>query len=63
MRPRHYVSLQVGKVGMLYAVEQPSSYPSDPWEDPGPPMTVHRFDLKSRKSDIAVEGSMLSRFR
>jgi tricorn protease len=56
MPPRRYLSLQVGKAGVLYAVEQPSFYPSDPFEDQGPPMTVHRFDLKSRKSDIAVDG-------
>jgi len=56
MPPRRYVSLQVGKAGVLCAVEQPSFYPSNPWEDQGPPMTVHRFDLKSRKSDIAVDG-------
>jgi len=56
MPPRRYVSLQVGKAGVLYAVEQPSFYPSNPWEDQGPPVTVHRFDLKSRKSDIAVDG-------
>jgi tricorn protease len=56
MPPRRYLSLQVGKAGVLYAVEQPSFYPSDWFEDQGPPMTVHRFDLKSRKSDIAVDG-------
>ena len=42
--------------GVLYAVEQPSFYTRNPLEDEGPPMTVHRFDLKSRKSDIAVDG-------
>ncbi len=56
MPPRRYLSLQVGKTGVLYAVEQPSFFTSDPWRDQGPPMTVHRFDLKSRKSDIAVDG-------
>jgi tricorn protease len=55
MPPRRYISLQPGKAGVLYAVEQPSFYPSNPWEE-GPPTTVHRFDLKSRKSDIAVDG-------
>jgi tricorn protease len=53
--PRRYVSLQVGKAGVLYAVEQASFY-SNRFEDKGPPMTVHRFDLKSRKSDIAADG-------
>ncbi len=53
---RRYLSLEVGKAGVLYAVEQPSFYPSDWFEDQGPPMTVHRFDLKSRKSDVAVDG-------
>jgi len=56
MPPRRYVSLQVGKAGVLYAVEQPSFYPTDWFADQGPPMTVHRFDLKSRKPDVAVNG-------
>jgi len=56
MPPRRYLSLQIGKAGVLYAVEQPLFYARNPWRDPGPPMTVHRFDLKSRKSDIAVGG-------
>jgi tricorn protease len=56
MPPRRYLSLQVGKAGVLYAVEQPSFYTSNPWVDQGPLLTVHRFDLKSRKSDIAVDG-------
>jgi tricorn protease len=56
MPPRRFVSLHVGKAGVLYAVEQPSFYTRNPLEDQGPPMTVHRFDLKSRKSDIPVDG-------
>jgi tricorn protease len=55
MPPRRYLSLHVGKAGVLYAVEQPSFYASSP-QAQGPPMTVHRFDLKSRKSDIAANG-------
>jgi len=56
MPPRRYLSLQVGKAGVLYAVEQPSFFTSNPSRDQGPPMTVHRLDLKSRKSDIVVDG-------
>jgi tricorn protease len=49
--PRRYEELQVGKPGMLFALEAPP-------RAPGPPAgsTVHRFDLKTRKSDVAVAG-------
>ena len=53
---RRYISLQVGKAGMLYAVEAPSFTPGGFGEAQGPGLTVHRFDLKSRKSDIAIGG-------
>jgi tricorn protease len=55
MPPRHYVSLQVGN-GVLFAVEAPSFTPNGFGEGPGPGLTVHRFDLKSRKSDVATSG-------
>ena len=52
--PRRYVGLQVGKTGVVYAIEVPNRIPG---AENGPPaLTVHRFDLKSRKSDVAVAG-------
>ncbi len=56
MPARRYVGLQAGKAGMLLALEAP-----DPFAAPGGPggpggATVHRYDLKSRKSDVVVSG-------
>jgi hypothetical protein len=39
--PRRYMNLQVGKMGVLYAVEAPQPAPGVPFS-----ATVHRFDLK-----------------
>jgi len=52
--PRRYVALQVGKPGVLYAVEAPASTPGRLGADQGPNLTVHRFDLKLRKSDVVA---------
>jgi tricorn protease len=50
--PRRYTALQVGKAGTLLAIE---AVPSG--ENPGPPkLTVHRYDFKTRKSDVALSG-------
>jgi tricorn protease len=49
--PRRYVSLQVGKAGTLYAVEAPAFAPGTPFA-----LTVHRYDLKTRKSDVPIAG-------
>jgi tricorn protease len=49
--PRRYISLQVGKAGVLYAVEAPAFAPGVEFS-----LTVHRHDLKSRKSDVAIGG-------
>jgi len=52
--PRRYTDLQVGKTGILYATEVP---PGIPGVQTGPPeLMVHRFDLKTRKSDVAIGG-------
>jgi tricorn protease len=49
--PRRYVDLQVGKAGVLFALEaQP------PGAGENGALTVHRFDLKTRKSDVAIGG-------
>ena len=49
--PRSYVGLQVGKPGVLFAIETQPPVPGQP-----PSLTVHRHDLKSRKTDVAVSG-------
>jgi len=50
---RDYVGLQTGKAGTLLAVESPAGQPGDF----GPSgYTVHRFDLKARRSDVVTSG-------
>jgi tricorn protease len=49
--PRRYVGLAAGKGSVLFAVEMPLPLPEQP-----PTMTVHRHDLKSRKTDVAASG-------
>jgi tricorn protease len=52
MPARRYVSLQAGKAGVLLASEA-----SDPLSaTPATGVTVHRYDLKARKADVAVSG-------
>jgi tricorn protease len=53
MPPRRYVDLQAGKEGVLFAVESPAFGPGQP---AGQGNTVHRYDLKARKSDVALSG-------
>jgi tricorn protease len=53
MPPRRYVDLQAGKAGVLLAVEAPAPAPEAP-----PAATVHRYDLKTRKSDVALAGAL-----
>jgi tricorn protease len=48
---RRYVGLQVGKAGNLFALEAPAPAPGVP-----PGMTVHRHDLKQRRSDVIASG-------
>jgi tricorn protease len=49
--PRQYVALQPGKAGVLFAVEAPLPAPGQPFA-----LSVHRYDLKSRKEDVAANG-------
>ena len=48
---RRYVGLQIGKPGELYALEAPAPAPGVEFS-----LTVHRFDLKKRKSDLGPSG-------
>jgi tricorn protease len=55
MPPRRYVGLFVGKAGTLLALEAPGGGEG---AGPGAPggMTLHRYDLKLRKSDVPLAG-------
>ncbi len=55
--PRRYARLQTGKAGILFAMEAPAPGPPPPPGQGEPPgMTVHRFDLKQRRSDVVTSG-------
>jgi tricorn protease len=54
MPARRYAGLQVAKAGTLLALEAPSFGDGAPPTAPG--MIVHRYDLKTRKSDVALSG-------
>ena len=58
MPARRYVTLQVAKPGVLLALEMPTTPAmADPPAGPpgtGPGLIVHRYDLKTRKSDVAL---------
>jgi tricorn protease len=47
------VNLQAGKAGTLLAVEAP---PALPGVGGAPGTTVHRYDLKARRSDVVISG-------
>ena len=52
MPTRRYTALQVGKAGTLLALEAPGG----DGQGAGPGMIVHRYDLKTRKTDVALSG-------
>jgi tricorn protease len=54
MPPRRYTELQVGKAGTLLALEAPVAGENTGGGVGG--LTVHRYDFKSRKSDVALSG-------
>jgi tricorn protease len=53
--PRRYTALQVGKAGTLLAIEASAQSGEGP-SGGGPGLTVHRYDLKTRKSDMPLTG-------
>jgi tricorn protease len=55
MPARRYVGLQAGKAGVLLALEAPDPFAAGGPGGPGG-ATVHRYDLKQRKSDVVVSG-------
>jgi tricorn protease len=52
---RNYVGLYAGKTGVLYLVEGPAVDPIE-FEDGGPTSNVHKFDLKTRKTEVILDG-------
>jgi tricorn protease len=48
---RRYVDLQAGNSGILFALEAPAPHPGEQFA-----LTVHRFDLKTRKADVVIGG-------
>jgi tricorn protease len=53
MPSRNYFNLQTGKAGTLLALEAPDVLPG---AGGAPGFTVHRYDLKVRRSDVVVSG-------
>jgi tricorn protease len=57
MPARRYASLQAGKAGVLFALEAPAPpVGQQPPPQQAPGLTVHRYDLKARKADVAASG-------
>jgi len=55
MPARRYAALLAGRAGVIYALEVPPITPN--YAEMGPPdLTVHRFDLSKRKSDVLIAG-------
>ena len=55
MPPRRYTALQVAKAGTLLALEAPAAVLDGPTGGAFG-QTVHRYDFKARKSDVALAG-------
>ncbi len=51
----NYYGLFAGKAGVLYLTEGPQIDPIE-FDDGGPAMKVHKFDLKTRKTDQILDG-------
>jgi len=51
---RNYYGLSAGKTGVLFLVEGPPVDPID-FEEGGPAQTLHKFDLKTRKTEKILE--------
>jgi tricorn protease len=52
---RSYQGLSAGKTGVLFLVEGPPVDPID-FDEAGPTLTLHKFDLKTRKTEKILEG-------
>jgi tricorn protease len=52
---RNYYGLAVGKPGVLFLAEGPPVDPID-FEDGGPTTKIHKFDLKTRKTEQILDG-------
>ena len=52
---RNYYGLAAGKPGVLFLIEGPAVDPLES-DDFGPPMTIHKFEFKTRKTEQILEG-------
>jgi tricorn protease len=53
---RNYVGLAAGKTGVLFLVEGPGVVNPVNFEGDGPSLGVHKFDLKTRKTEKILDG-------
>jgi tricorn protease len=57
---RLYAELQVGRAGILFAIESlaaaPGAAPQGSGGPAGPDLTVHRYDLRQRRADVVTSG-------
>jgi tricorn protease len=52
---RNYQGLSAGKTGVVFLVEGPPVDPID-FDEGGPTLTLHKFELKTRKTEKILEG-------
>lgn len=52
---RNYYGLSAGKTGVLFLVEGPQVDPIE-FDEFGPPVKVHKFELKTRKTEQILDG-------
>jgi len=52
---KNYYGVAAGKPGVLFLEEGPAVDPIE-FDDFGPPMTIHKFDFKTRKTEQILEG-------
>ena len=55
---RNYVDLQTGKTGVVFLLEAPAA----PSQDGPTPLTLQKFDLKTRKTDKLLDGIRFAAF-
>jgi tricorn protease len=54
--PKNYTAIAAGKTGVLFVVEGPGVINPVDFDGGGPSLTVHKFDLKTRKTEKILDG-------
>ena len=54
--PKNYTAIAAGKTGVLFVVEGPGVINPVDFEGGGPSSVVHKFDLKTRKTEKILDG-------